>query len=267
MRVVVVNSDKVMAKLIRFVLSEAGHDAVTVESIRRATAIIESPRADAVLIDIELSDGDGCDLCRRLRERNFVGPILFVSQRRDTKGKLRAFEQGADDYLVEPIDPQELLARINVVARRCQRGKVQGTPTVLRAGDAELLISDLTFRCNGGPRVLLTPTEMRMLECLMRHVGETVSRDVLIERTWGYDFLGDSNRVEVYVARLRKKIEPNPSEPRYLHTIRGLGYVFRSCGAPTAALQTVTDSKNQQHEIASDGMPHIGIASVPVLHQ
>lgn len=266
MRVVVVNSDKVMAKLIHFVLSEAGHEAVTVETSRRAIAAIESPRADAVLIDIELSDGDGCDLCRRLRERSFIGPILFVSQQRDTKGKLRAFEQGADDYLVEPIDPQELLARIEVVARRCQRGKIQSSPTVLRAGDAELLISDLTFRCNGGPRVLLTPTEMRLLECLMRHVGETVSREALIERTWGYDFLGDSNRVEVYVARLRKKIEPNPSEPRYLHTIRGLGYVFQSCRAPADALQVGSDTRSHQRGTAADGFSHLGVVPASLLH-
>ena len=89
------------------------------------------------------------------------------------------------------------------------------------------MISELAFRAFDRQPVLLTPTEMRLLECLMRNVGTTVTREALIEHIWGYDFLGDSNRVEVYVARLRKKIESDPSAPEFLHTIRGLGYVFR----------------------------------------
>jgi two-component system response regulator RegX3 len=227
MRIVVVNPDRIMAKLMRFVLAEAGHDAVLTRTAEEAIPEIFGSRPDAVLLDVDLPDGDGCELCKSLRERQFSGPVLFVSGRRDTKDKLRAFEYGADDYVVEPFDPQELVARIEVVARRCQRSAVQTPDAILRIGNAELLISELAFKAPGRPAALLTPTEMRLLECLMRNVGMTVTRESLIERTWGYDFLGDSNRVEVYIARLRKKIERNPSEPEYLHTIRGLGYMFR----------------------------------------
>ena len=228
MRVIVVKSDRVQSKLIRVALSAAGHDMVLAPTAAEARAVISSLPADVVLLDVDLPDGDGCELCQDLRERHFAGPVLFVSRRPDTKDKLRAFEYGADDYLVEPFDPRELVARIEVVARRCRHHDAQTAQSRLKVGDAELLISDLSYQSTGQPGVLLTPTEMRLLECLMRNVNQTVSRETLIERTWGYDFLGDSNRVEVYVARLRKKIEPNPSEPRYLHTIRGLGYMFRA---------------------------------------
>ncbi len=227
MRIVVVNPDRIMAKLMRFVLTEAGHDAVLTRTADEAKREIIGSSTDAVLLEVDLPDEDGCDLCNTLREEHFSGPVLFVSGRRDTKDKLRAFEHGADDYVVEPFDPQELVARIEVVARRCRRSAVEAPDATLRVGEAELLISELAFKVAGRPTALLTPTEMRLLECLMRNVGTTVTREALIERTWGYDFLGDSNRVEVYVARLRKKIEQNPSEPQLLHTVRGLGYMFR----------------------------------------
>jgi len=190
-----------------------------------------------------------------LRERQFTGPVLFVSGRRDTKDKLRAFEYGADDYVVEPFDPQELVARIDVIARRCQRSAVQTPDAKLRVGDAELQISELAFKAPGRSTVLLTPTEMRLLECLMRHVGTTMTRESLIERTWGYDFLGDSNRVEVYIARLRKKIERNPSEPEYLHTIRGLGYMFRAPQPQVSRLNgfdAVDSMQGLDHEVLAE---------------
>ncbi len=227
MRIVVVNPDRIMAKLMHFVLAEAGHDAVITRTADEAKREVLGARTDAVLLDIDLPDGDGCELCKTLREEHFSGPVLFVSGRRDTKDKLRAFEHGADDFVVEPFDPQELVARIEVVARRCQRSAVEAQDAILRVGDAELAISELAFNVPDRSTALLTPTEMRLLECLMRNAGTTVTREALIERTWGYDFLGDSNRVEVYVARLRKKIERNPSEPEFLHTVRGLGYMFR----------------------------------------
>ncbi len=258
MRIVVVNSDKAMARLIRVVLSQAGHDTVLASTAADGESAVEEDATDAVILDADLSDIGGCDLCRDLRNHNYSGPIIFVSGRRDIKTKLRAFENGADDYMVEPFDPQELVARIEVVARRCRRSKIETSPTVLRIGTAELVISELTFHDGDGREVLLTPTEMRLLECLMRNAEKTVTREALIERTWGYDFVGDSNRVEVYVARLRKKIEHNPSEPRFLHTIRGLGYVFR--------VDSDTTHRTLDHGVASKSVGH-GHASIRYLSQ
>jgi DNA-binding response OmpR family regulator len=227
MRIVIANHVGITAKLLRFVLTEAGHEAVLALSADEALRAIIGRETDGVLLDVDLPDVSGYDLCTELRAKQYLGPVLFVSQRRDVRAKLRAFNHGADDYVTEPFDPQELVARIEVVARRYKQQDRQSLGMILKAGAAELRIRELVFQIAGRPRVLLTPTEMRILECLMRNVGRTVGRERLIERTWGYDDLGERNRVDVYVARLRKKIERNPSQPEYLLTVRDHGYVFR----------------------------------------
>lgn len=232
MRVVIVDSDPMSAKFLGFVLGEAGYDVVRLTSAAESLQTVAG--MDAVLLEAELDDMDGCELCTELRARRYNGPIIFVTPRGEIQRKVRAFNCGADDYIVEPFDPLELIARVEAVSRRCRQADYQALGTLLKVGDVELAIGDLTVRVGDNPPVLLTPTEMRMLEFLMRNAELTIDRDALIERTWGYDFVGESNRVDVYVSRLRKKIERDPSEPEYLHTVRGIGYVFRS--SPSAGL-------------------------------
>jgi DNA-binding response OmpR family regulator len=227
MRVVVVDPDPMTAKLLRFVLGEAGHDVVLVKTATAALAATLEQETDAVLLEAELPDMGGWVLCKELRGRRYTGAVIFVTKLRETQDKVRAFDHGADDYIVEPFDPAELVARVDAVARRCKHADHQPLGTLLKVGDAELSLGELTFRAEGRPPVFLTPNEMRMLECLMRNHGITISRDTLIERTWDRNFIGDSNRVEVYIRRVRKKIERDPAQPEYLHTVRGVGYVFR----------------------------------------
>jgi two-component system response regulator RegX3 len=228
MRIVVVDPDPMTAKLLRFVLGEAGHEVQLTKTAKSALATVLEQETDALLLKTDLPDSDGWILCKELRGHRYTGPIIFVTKRNETQAKLRAFEHGADDFIAEPFDPAELVARVDAVSRRCKRADLQALGTLLKVGDAELSIGELTFRAQGRPPVYLTPTEMRMLECLMRNHGITISRDTLIERTWDHNFIGDSNRVEVYVRRVRKKIELDPAQPEYLHTVRGVGYVFRS---------------------------------------
>ena len=227
MRVVLLDPDALTAKLVRFVLNEAGHDVDWLPEAGNALPMIAERETDAVLLEAELPGVDAFALCRELRGHRYNGPLLFLTARRETRDKLQAFASGADDYIVEPFDPAELVARIDAVARRYRRADYQSLGSILTVGDAELTIGELSYRVGDSEKVLLTPTEMRLLECLMRNAGITISRDTLIERTWGYDFIGESNRVDVYVARLRRKIERYPAHPEYLHTVRGLGYVFR----------------------------------------
>ncbi len=228
MRIVVVEPDAMGGKFLRFVLNEAGHDVTLTTRAEEAFAAVLGRETDTVLLHTDLPGSlDGYGLCKELRGRRYNGPLLFVSPRSATADKLKAFELGADDYLVAPYDPLELVARVQTVARRVRQRDYQALGTVLKVGDAELAIGELTWRAPEQPAVLLTPTEMRLLECLMRNANITISRDTLIERTWGYDFLGDSNRVDVYIRRIRRKIEADPAQPEYLHTVRGLGYCFR----------------------------------------
>jgi DNA-binding response OmpR family regulator len=260
MRIVVIDPDRMTGKLLQFVLTDAGHEPCLARTAAEGLHEVVGRETDAVLLEADLGPTgmDGYDLCKELRARRYNGPIIFVTNRRETTDKLRAFDYGADDYIVEPFDPLELIARVHSVARRFRHADYQALGTVLKAGEAELSIGELTFRVAGRPPAILTPTEMRMLECLMRNNNITISRETLIERTWGYDFLGDSNRVDVYIRRIRKKVELDPAEPEYLHTIRGFGYVFRppawgkivdlpsDLPAPTAL-----NGRNRDYELAS----------------
>lgn len=229
MRIVVVDPDRMTSKLLHFVLTDAGHEVAVAKNANEGLNEVVGRETDAVILEADLPGPglDGYELCKELRARRYNGPILFVTQRRETADKLRAFDYGADDYILEPFDALELVARVHSVARRFRNADYQALGTVLKAGEAELSIGELTFRLDGRLPVVLTPTEMRMLECLMRNSNITISRETLIERTWGYDFIGDSNRVDVYIRRIRKKVEADPALPEYLHTVRGLGYVFR----------------------------------------
>lgn len=228
MRVLVVNPNAATAKLVRFILSEAGHEVVLAN--RGATALDElaDQEIDALLLEIDLPDWDGHELCRELRAAHFAGPIIFLTRREERRDKLQAFTSGADDYLVEPFDPEELVARIKAVTQRCKHMVHQAQETILNVGDAELATTDLSFQTDGQPPILLTPTETRVLECLMRNAGITLSRELLIARVWGYADLVDSNRLDVCIRRIRKKIERDPDLPEYVHTARGVGYTFRA---------------------------------------
>lgn len=222
-----VNPDPMTAKLVRFVLNEAGYDVILATSAAEAFREVKRREIDAVVLEIDLPDRDGTELCQELRHSLYTGPLIFLTKRYQISDKLRAFAQGADDVIIDPFDPAELVARVEAIVRRYQCIDYQALGTVLKVGDAELAISDLSYRVPGREPVLLTPTELRLLECLMRNPGITMSRETLLERTWGHDLIEDSNRVEVHIRRLRKKIERHPDMPEYLHTVRGIGYVFR----------------------------------------
>jgi two-component system, OmpR family, response regulator RegX3 len=228
MRSVIVHPDPMRAKLLRFVLCEAGHEVVLAETSQEGLTAAVGQETGAVLLELDLPDGDGCGLCTELRGCRYRGPIMVITKRYATADRLQAFAAGADDVIVDPFDPAELVARVEAMSRRYQRTDYQALGTILKAGDAELVISELTFRVVGRESVLLTPTELRLLECLMRNQGIVMRRETLTERTWGYDAFEESNRLEVYIRRLRKKIEWNPEQPEYIHTMRGIGYVFRA---------------------------------------
>lgn len=228
MHCVIVNPELTAAKLIGFVLEEAGHSAVLTTSAYEALHEVRSRGADLVVLEIELADQDGYALCNELRRQRFEGAIIFVTKRQELEEKLRAFNCGADDFIVDPFDPLELAARVDSITRRYQRVDHQALGTILKAGDAELSINTLTFRITGQDPVVLTPTELRLLECLMRNSEITVSQDTLVDRAWGDEFSKESNLLAVYIQRLRKKIEQEPNAPERIQTVRGIGYVFRA---------------------------------------
>jgi two-component system, OmpR family, response regulator RegX3 len=226
-RIVVVEDERFAAKIVKFVLTEEGYEVASASSASQAFQEIIGRETDLVLLDVNLPGVSGFELCSELRARRYTGPVIFVSGKCDISSKVEGFQVGADDYIVKPYDPSELIARVDNVIRRYRSSDQQALGSVVRVGDAELSVSSFTYSSSTVDRIELAPTEMRLVECLMRNSGIVLSRESLIERIWGYDYLGDSNRVDVYIRRLRSKIEPEPASPMYIRTVRGLGYVFR----------------------------------------
>lgn len=231
-RTLILDSDPLAAKVLSLVLTEAGHAVTLIKN--PVAALNEAADGDtrAVITETDLPGMTGFQLCSELRGRRYQGPIVFLSRDRDPGVRVRAFDCGADDFIQKPFDPHELLARIASIARRCERGLEMAAGNVIKVGDVELVVGELRVTVGDRRPVLLTPTEMRLLETLMRNHSMTLTRDVLIDRTWPNDVISDTNRVDVYVGRLRRKIEPDPAHPQYVHTVRGVGYAFRTRRAP-----------------------------------
>jgi DNA-binding response OmpR family regulator len=225
--IVIVDDDVVTTKVLRFLLDDEGYTTNVVHRGSQVVQAVTNQETDLVLLDVNLPDIDGFTLTKLLRAHRYFGPIILLTGRSSLDDKLSGFQHGADDYLPKPYEPLELLARIESILRRAKQADQQPLGSVLRVDDAELSLGELSYRSAVIEPVILTPTEMRLLEVLMRNSWIVIGRETLIERVWGYDFVGDTNRVDVYIRRVRRKIEPDPQQPRYLHTVRGVGYVFR----------------------------------------
>lgn len=230
-RVVIVDGDSLTAKLMCFALEDAGFEVAVSMCGEDAFDLVLTRETSLLILDINLPDTDGFALLSELRARRYAGPSIFVTARGGIADKLRGFALGAEDYIVKPFEPLELVARVACIIRRVRRADLMTMGTIVRAGDAELSIGELSYRSGAIDATSLTPTEMRILEVLMRNPTVAISRERLIERIWGYDFIGETNRVDVYIRRIRCKIEPDPDRPRYLHTVRGIGYLFRTEGS------------------------------------
>jgi DNA-binding response OmpR family regulator len=238
-RIVIVDDDPIMPKVMRVIFEDAGYETVTVSRGAQAVAAVTNQLTQLVILDVNLPDINGFALFKELRMRRYLGPVIFLTGAGCLQDKLEGFHLGAEDYLVKPFEPLELLARVECILRRVYESDQQSLGAILKVDDAVLTINDLNYASDIVDDVLLTPTEMRMLECLMRNSGIVISRETLIERVWGYEFDGDTNRVDVYIRRVRRKIEQDPANPSYLHTVRGLGYVFRPDSASEDASKAV----------------------------
>lgn len=239
MRIVVGEPDYLLGRYFHFVFGEVGHDAVIATDSSETLHQTLNYQTGAVLLNVSLSDSTGTDVCERLRGCGYDGPILFVTPREELQEKLDAFNAGADDIMLLPVDPREMLVRVEAVSQRYQ--EISRSPGVqIKVGEIELCLSSHTLYRPGHPPLRLSPTEVRVLECLMRYAGTPVSREMIIQYVWGWDFEGIPNRVDVYLGRLRSKLEPVPSQPIYLHTVRNFGYYFQP------------PSTNGDHHLAGD---------------
>ena len=223
-RILTVEDDERIRTSVRLALEDEGWTVEEASSGEDALNAFTREAADVVLIDIMLPGIDGFDVCRAIRRVSDV-PIVMVTARADTHDVVAGLEAGADDYLTKPFAPKELSARIRALLRRA-RSADPGAPQMV-FDDLEIIPEEGVVRL-AGTDVHLTKTEFRLLVELATNPGRVLSREVLLERVWGYGYFGDGRLVDVHIRRLRTKIEPDPANPRYVVTIRGLGYKLQS---------------------------------------
>lgn len=220
MRVLVVDDDPDIVSILRRGLAYEGYTVDTASDGNEALAKVRQAEPDVVVLDIMMPGLDGVEVARRLRETDDV-PILMLTAKGTTADKVEGLDSGADDYVVKPFDIDELLARVKSLLRRRQPREGE----VLRFSD--LTLDTASREASRGNRAIdLTTLQYDLLEYLMRHPRQVLSRDRIYENVWGYDFGGESNVIEVYVSYLRAKLEA-AGEPRLIHTVRNVGYVLR----------------------------------------
>jgi two-component system, OmpR family, response regulator MtrA len=219
-RILIVEDDARIRLSLQLVLEDEGHTVELAECAEAALAAMRLRAADVVLVDLMLPGMDGFELCRRLRSASDV-PILILTARSDSHDVVAGLEAGADDYMVKPAVPKELSARIRALLRRATRSESGPRNPVF--GDIEVVPDAGTVRV-GGAEVSLTKTEFKLLCELAQNPGRLLSREVLLDKVWGYGYFGDGRLVDVHIRRLRTKVEKDPTHPRHIVTVRGLGY-------------------------------------------
>jgi len=222
--VFIVEDDRDIGQLVQHHLRGAGYHARWFPGAAQVIAEAEKTPPSLFLLDIMVPDGDGLELCRRVRGSAKLAhvPVIFLTAKIGESDRVVGFELGADDYVTKPFSPRELVARVKAVLRRFDP-PLSSAP--IRAKDLEINPDSMTVLKKGTP-VTMTATEFRLLEYLARHAGRVFTRDQLLDAVWQDTRFVTPRSVDVYVRRVREKIEPNPEEPEYVRTVRGAGYRF-----------------------------------------
>jgi DNA-binding response OmpR family regulator len=207
---------------LRLALEDEGYTVHEAVDGAQGLAAFRQHEPDLVLLDLRLPDMSGFDVCRALRAESIV-PIIIITAQTDTHDMVAGLEAGADDYVTKPVVPKELAARIRALLRRYHLIEASSASRPAKFGDVELR-REQGIVLKGGQEVNLTKTEFRLLCEFADHAGAVLSRDQLLERVWGYEYLGDSRLVDAHVRRLRLKIEDVPDDPKLIVTVRGIGY-------------------------------------------
>jgi DNA-binding response OmpR family regulator len=220
-RVLLVEDDARVRRVLRLALEDEGFTVLEAADGRQCLERLAEGEPDVVLLDLMLPDRDGFSVCREVRRGSEV-PVIMVTARTDSHDVVAGLESGADDYVTKPLVAKELSARIRALMRRVHHPETTD-PRALVLGDITVGV-DSGVVTVAGVEVDLTRTEFRLLVELCRNEGQVLSREELLDRVWGYDYLGDGRIVDVHVHRLRVKVEADPANPRHVVTARGLGY-------------------------------------------
>ncbi|MBA2680968.1 MAG: response regulator transcription factor [Ktedonobacteraceae bacterium] len=223
------DDDPQLLRLVARNLEFEDYNVLTANNGKQAIELIEAYAPDAVLLDVMMPKMDGFQVCQQVREFSAV-PIILVTARGQDQDKVRGLDLGADDYLTKPFSVDELLARVRSVLRRAQfTAHEQGNLVRTTTRISELSIDYTQHLVSmAGREVTLTPIEYRLLAYLAQNVGRVITQDLLLEHVWGQDYIGEGHMLQVNINRLRRKLEPDPTHPRYILTKVGIGYLLNA---------------------------------------
>lgn len=227
-KILIVEDENSIVTLLQFNLEQAGFTVVTALDGKTGLYLARKEKPDLIILDLMLPELDGMEICKILRQERINIPILMLTAKDDELEKIIGLELGADDYMTKPFSPREVIARVKAILRRSVRESEEKDAESIT--DKEFVIGMLRIYPErydvfiGDNRLELTPKEFELLVYLASYQGRVLSRDQLLNAVWNYDFVGDSRIVDVHISHLREKIEENPKQPRYIKTVRGLGY-------------------------------------------
>jgi two-component system response regulator MprA len=226
--VLVIDDEESIIDLIKLGLKYEGFEVVAAGDGEEGIAAAQRTNPIFIILDWMLPDMDGLEVCRRLRSNPTTRdiPILLLTAKDEVDSRVEGLNTGADDYLTKPFSFDELVARIRAILRRLNHSVTPDNSQVLQVGDLQL--NKATHEVTREGHVIdVTVTEYNLLHLFMSHAGQALDRQTILNQVWGYDFLGETNIIEVYVRYLREKIEDSPASPRYIQTIRGVGYIMK----------------------------------------
>lgn len=225
MRILVVDDDLAGSRMVQFLLREQGHTVDLVDNPRGALGMLEIQVPDLLLLDVNLPQLNGFDLFHRVRERGHEMPVIFLTGKDEVEDRVQGLKMGADDYICKPFHSAELIARVEAVLRRYSRARMTDQGQI-RAGEIEIDPRELCVTLPDHRTAHLTPTEMKVLLQLAQRAGQPVEREEVLAGVWGEHYSGESNIVDVYIRRLRRKLERDPARPQLIQAARGVGYKF-----------------------------------------
>ncbi|MDT0189756.1 response regulator transcription factor [Rothia terrae] len=225
-RILVVEDEESLSEPLAFMLGREGFDVQVVDNGIDAVTEFERAGADLVLLDVMLPGQSGMEVCKQIRATSAV-PIIMLTAKDSEIDKVLGLELGADDYVTKPYSARELIARVRAVLRRRGAEPEETADSAIEGGPVRMDIERHIVTVNG-ETVPMPLKEFELLEMLLRNTGRVLTRSQLIDRVWGSDYVGDTKTLDVHIKRLRSKVEPNPSSPRYVVTVRGLGYKFEA---------------------------------------
>lgn len=228
-KILVVDDDPALVEMIVMVLTEKGYEVIKANDGQEALKIMFNCKPDLVLLDVVMPRLNGWQTCSRIRDFSSTVPIIMLSGKRMTEDDVvRGLDYGADDYLLKPVGSKELVARVRAILRRAELPAYSGKGKEITFNDGSLTVNVMERKVTvNGERIKLTPIEFRLLALLLQNAGRILTHQQLLEKVWGWEYVDDLDYVRIYISHLRRKIEPDPTLPKYIITEPGVGYLFQ----------------------------------------